>query len=663
LIELLVVILIIGILIAVSAPSFLGQTQKAHDSEAKQYLTIAYRNAVASATDRDGAFIQGSFTATDLASAIQAAEPALTVQAVTGPCAASADGNPKHIFVAADTTTAADLELCNDPTHTVWTLRVLDHVLQPLTSAVTELGAAPGDPGTSTGDYTRNAFGGPTCVTDPVNYDALSAEQPTTVEICYQLQGPLTVHEFSVPANPAPAPPSGWTFFGRRYKINSTGPDPDAGNNNQLVLALFYDSDLLPATVGSSAVEIFRNGTEVPPCVTNTPDEQICVQGTNSSGNNRAIVIFFPAGSSINPSDSWNYGYPTCSLAATGQAAKPLTFISDRATQPHGGGVVTNSIYTMNADGSGTVAMTNTCAATAVSQLARSADGSHLLFTAGSSGSNSSLYELNADGSGLRHVTTNADGSPGTFGLSPDGQKIFYLLSGGGNLNLHVSDSDGSNDTTTPFDNSLFPNGYQYGISFLGNSKFVVVGYDNALNLYALYTMNLDGSNLTPLITDSASQIADLSASDDGSRIAYGVYDSATGRESVHTIASDGSQQVDIPTVDGAYDQIPLLNSDGSSLAFVSSRDDLVDGNNSLYVATGLDGTPTVTLLVSDIHLSGNYAWSPGSDFVVYGTSQDDPPNYGRFQLYKVRVSDGQTTRLTNTLATAANGDDRPTWR
>jgi type IV pilus assembly protein PilA len=42
LIELLVVILIIGILIAVAAPSFLGQTSKAEDSVAQQNLYNVY---------------------------------------------------------------------------------------------------------------------------------------------------------------------------------------------------------------------------------------------------------------------------------------------------------------------------------------------------------------------------------------------------------------------------------------------------------------------------------------------------------------------------------------------------------------------------------------------------------------------------------------------
>jgi prepilin-type N-terminal cleavage/methylation domain-containing protein len=49
LIELLVVILIIGILIALAAPSFLGQTAKAHDSTAEQSLAVGYRAAKAEA--------------------------------------------------------------------------------------------------------------------------------------------------------------------------------------------------------------------------------------------------------------------------------------------------------------------------------------------------------------------------------------------------------------------------------------------------------------------------------------------------------------------------------------------------------------------------------------------------------------------------------------
>lgn len=75
LIELLVVILIIGILIAVAAPSFLGQKDKANDSSTKQQLAVAYRAAKADAVDNDP---QGAWkTGADLRQAIADSEPQL----------------------------------------------------------------------------------------------------------------------------------------------------------------------------------------------------------------------------------------------------------------------------------------------------------------------------------------------------------------------------------------------------------------------------------------------------------------------------------------------------------------------------------------------------------------------------------------------------------
>jgi prepilin-type N-terminal cleavage/methylation domain-containing protein len=54
LVELLVVILVVAVLLAVAAPSFLGLLGRAHDSAAKQYLTVAWKSARADAVDHDG---------------------------------------------------------------------------------------------------------------------------------------------------------------------------------------------------------------------------------------------------------------------------------------------------------------------------------------------------------------------------------------------------------------------------------------------------------------------------------------------------------------------------------------------------------------------------------------------------------------------------------
>lgn len=75
LIELLVVILIVGILLAIAAPAFLGQQDKAHDSAAKQSLSVSYKNAVAYKTMNNESFA----TPNQLAAEISENEPQLQV--------------------------------------------------------------------------------------------------------------------------------------------------------------------------------------------------------------------------------------------------------------------------------------------------------------------------------------------------------------------------------------------------------------------------------------------------------------------------------------------------------------------------------------------------------------------------------------------------------
>lgn len=72
LIELLVVIVIIGLLLAVALPSFLGQTNKAKESAAKQELRQAYTAAKTYSTEH-----AGSFTGLEIDD-IQRIEPSVT---------------------------------------------------------------------------------------------------------------------------------------------------------------------------------------------------------------------------------------------------------------------------------------------------------------------------------------------------------------------------------------------------------------------------------------------------------------------------------------------------------------------------------------------------------------------------------------------------------
>jgi type II secretory pathway pseudopilin PulG len=75
LIELLVVILIIGILIAIAVPTFLNQQQKAQNSAAQQTLAVAYKDAKANMATNGGTFSDYQTLAAQIASA----EPEYTV--------------------------------------------------------------------------------------------------------------------------------------------------------------------------------------------------------------------------------------------------------------------------------------------------------------------------------------------------------------------------------------------------------------------------------------------------------------------------------------------------------------------------------------------------------------------------------------------------------
>ena len=121
LIELLVVILIIAILIAVAAPSFLGQTQKAEDSVTQQYLSISYRAAKAWAVDGggSGSHAQDSFSGFNGA-ALHGSEP--EIDAADGSCPTDATSSSKHVVVDTTQTSGSTLVICAGNSKTSWTL-------------------------------------------------------------------------------------------------------------------------------------------------------------------------------------------------------------------------------------------------------------------------------------------------------------------------------------------------------------------------------------------------------------------------------------------------------------------------------------------------------------------------------------------------------------
>lgn len=164
LIELLVVILAIGILIAVAAPSFLGQTEKAHDSAAKQNLAVAYKAAKASTVKETN---QGSYDATEVMNEINASEGG-RLNAYLGDCPNDATTDINDIVVDSSYTGGTNLLICNDPERKIWYLQVTNGELQPV-AFVGEGDEVPGDTGSS------NAFSDNYC--DRTSFAAFTKEE------------------------------------------------------------------------------------------------------------------------------------------------------------------------------------------------------------------------------------------------------------------------------------------------------------------------------------------------------------------------------------------------------------------------------------------------------------------------------------------------------
>ncbi|MGB4758902.1 MAG: hypothetical protein WBP26_02495 [Candidatus Saccharimonadales bacterium] len=163
-------------------------------------------------------------------------------------------------------------------------------------------------------------------------------------------------------------------------------------------------------------------------------------------------------------------------------------------------------IYTVHVDG------TNVQRLTTVAQgdfwPTWSPDGTKLAFYSLRDGAtNSEIYIMNADGSGQTRLTNTVAGVHDQYpDFSPDGTKLVFASNREGDYQLYTMDSNGTNvqalpalphtSTTNPPVARWSPDGTKIVFS-------TVVGANPAGPLYRIYTMQSDGSNITPITPDS----------------------------------------------------------------------------------------------------------------------------------------------------------------
>ena len=130
-----------------------------------------------------------------------------------------------------------------------------------------------------------------------------------------------------------------------------------------------------------------------------------------------------------------------------------------------------DEIYTMNANGSNQIQLTNNPTGDGDVEPAFSPDGTKIAFTSHRNGNdNTEIYVMNANGSNQRRLTNNT-GHDYEPAWSPDGMKIAYIREGD---KINVINADGNEQTT------IFQGGYFHSLAWSPDGTKIAFASDDA---------------------------------------------------------------------------------------------------------------------------------------------------------------------------------------
>jgi Tol biopolymer transport system component len=229
-------------------------------------------------------------------------------------------------------------------------------------------------------------------------------------------------------------------------------------------------------------------------------------------------------------------------------------------------------IYSMESDGSGQVALTNSAASD--TEPACSPDGTKIALASYRDSAFLEIYVMGAGGASPTRLTNNSadDTSPA---WSPDGSQLVFSSRRDGNFEIYVMDADGANQTRLTTDP-----GFDVNPAWSPDGTKIAF-QTNRHGAYEIYLMDPDGTNQTRL-TNNTVHDHNPSWSPDGTKIAFG--SDRNGDTAIYIMDANGANETNL--TNGVLDVFPAWSPDGTRIAF--SR---AGANGYEIYAVDADGT------------------------------------------------------------------------